>query len=298
MIYLTDENEIKNIILDLIETDILWIDTEVADYATKKPRLSLIQVLAYSENLDGSRTYMLDVLDKPDLIDFFIKNIMINESIKKIFHNANYDLRLLGKTTAKNVFCTLQFARKFPYHLLPVKSHSLKTLTEYLTNFKDLNKEEQGSDWGVRPLQKSQLEYAKMDCVYLAQVYQKLLELDSTVNHNQEENQLDNLCRRYKEIEEQWLLLDSEIKYLKEQIQEIMINNDIKENSYFKLTSRQRTTIKSNLQELVKLINNKNINIDFSITLTKAIQEQLGNNLEDLKTDRDTNISHSLKDVI
>ena len=298
MIYLTDENEIKNIILDLIETDILWLDTEVADYATKKPRLSLIQVLAYPENLDGSRIYMLDVLDKPDLIDFFIKNIMINESIKKVFHNASYDLRLLGKTTAKNVFCTLEFSRQFPYHLLPVKSYSLITLTEYLTNFKDLDKEEQGSDWGVRPLHKSQLKYAKMDCVYLAQVYQKLLELDSTVNHNQEENQLDNLCRRYKEIEEQWLLLDSEIKYLKEQIQEIMINNDIKENSYFKLTSRQRTTIKSNLQELVKLINNKNINIDFSITLTKAIQEQLGNNLEDLKTNRDTNISHSLKDVI
>lgn len=298
MVYLTDENEIKNIILDLIETDILWLDTEVADYATKKPRLSLIQVLAYPENLDGSRIYMLDVLDKPDLIDFFIKNIMINESIKKVFHNASYDLRLLGKTTAKNVFCTLEFSRQFPYHLLPVKSYSLITLTEYLTNFKDLDKEEQGSDWGVRPLHKSQLKYAKMDCVYLAQVYQKLLELDSTVNHNQEENQLDNLCRRYKEIEEQWLLLDSEIKYLKEQIQEIMINNDIKENSYFKLTSRQRTTIKSNLQELVKLINNKNINIDFSITLTKAIQEQLGNNLEDLKTNRDTNISHSLKDVI
>lgn len=298
MIYLSDENEIKNIILDLIETDILWLDTEVADYATKKPRLSLIQVLAYPENLDGSRTYMLDVLDKPDLIDFFIKQIMINESIKKIFHNANYDLRFLGKTTAKNVFCTLEFARQFPYHLLPVKSHSLKTLTEYLTNFKDLDKEEQGSDWGIRPLNKSQLEYAKMDCVYLAQVYEKLLELDHKINNNKDQNNLDNLCNRYKEIEQKWLLLDSEIQYLKEQIKQIMIDNDLKENDYFKLTSSQRTTIKSNLQELVKLINNKNINLDFSITLTKAIQEQLGDNLESLKTDIDINTYYTLKNTI
>lgn len=298
MIYLTDINDIKGIIIDLSETDILWLDTEVADYKTKKPRLSLIQVLAYPENLDGNRTYLFDVLDKADLIDFFIQKIMINESIKKVFHNAKYDLRLLGKSNAKNVFCTLEFARKFPYHLLPVKSYSLKTLTEYLTNFKDLNKEQQGSDWGIRPLQKSQLEYAKMDCVYLAQVYQKLLELDHTVNYNQEEGKLDNLCRRYKEIEEQWQLLDSEIQYLKEQIKEIMIDSDIQENDYFKLTSSQRTTIKSNLQDLVKLINNDHLNIDFSITLTKAIKEQLGDKLDCLKTDVESNTSYRLKDVI
>lgn len=298
MIYLTDINDIKGIIIDLSETDILWLDTEVADYKTKKPRLSLIQVLAYPENLDGNRTYLFDVLDKADLIDFFIQKIMINESIKKVFHNAKYDLRLLGKSHAKNVFCTLEFARKFPYHLLPVKSYSLKTLTEYLTNFKDLNKEQQGSDWGIRPLQKSQLEYAKMDCVYLAQVYQKLLELDHTVNYNQEEGKLDNLCRRYKEIEEQWQLLDSEIQYLKEQIKEIMIDSDIQENDYFKLTSSQRTTIKSNLQDLVKLINNDHLNIDFSITLTKAIKEQLGDKLDCLKTDVESNTYYRLKDVI
>lgn len=298
MIYLTDINDIKGIIIDLSETDILWLDTEVADYKTKKPRLSLIQVLAYPENLDGNRTYLFDVLDKADLIDFFIQKIMINESIKKVFHNAKYDLRLLGKSNAKNVFCTLEFARKFPYHLLPVKSYSLKTLTEYLTNFKDLNKEQQGSDWGIRPLQKSQLEYAKMDCVYLAQVYQKLLELDHTVNYNQEEGKLDNLCRRYKEIEEQWQLLDSEIQYLKEQIKEIMIDSDIQENDYFKLTSSQRTTIKSNLQDLVKLINNDHLNIDFSITLTKAIKEQLGDKLDCLKTDVESNTYYRLKDVI
>ena len=112
MIYLTDVHQIKNVILDLTETDILWLDTEVADYNTKKPRLSLIQVLAYPHNLDGDRTYMLDVLDRQDVIDFFINNIMINEEIKKVFHNAKYDVRLLGKTKAKNIFCTFELIKQ------------------------------------------------------------------------------------------------------------------------------------------------------------------------------------------
>lgn len=297
MIYLTDTNDIKDIIVDLTETDILWIDTEVADYNTKKPRLSLIQVLAYPENLDGSRTYMLDVLDKPDLINFFIQKIMLNESIKKVFHNANYDLRFLGKTTAKNIFCTLQFAQQFPYHILPVKNYSLKRLTEYFTNFTNINKDEQVSDWGIRPLNDTQLEYAKMDCVYLAQIYRKLLELDNKINKNKDENNLDNLCHRYKKIEEQWLLLDSEIQYLKELIKEMMIDNDIKENDYFKITSTKRTTIKTHLQELVKLVNHNQLNIDFNITLTKIIQEQLGDNLDFLKTDVETNTYYSLKNI-
>jgi len=285
MIYLTDLDDIKNAILDLTETDILWVDTEVADYATKKPRLSLIQVLAYPHNLDGERTYMLDVLDKSDLIDFFIKNIMINESIKKVFHNAKYDLRFLGKTTARNIYCTLELARKIPYYLLPVKSYSLKILTEYLTDFKDLSKEEQGSDWGIRPLRKIQLEYAKMDCVYLAQIYHKLSALEDKIKEN---ITLEVLNKRYKEIEEEWLLLDSEMNYLKERIKEIMIDKNIQENDYFKVNSITRKTIKTDLQQLVKLVNEKNINIDFPITLTKAIQEELDNNLEDLNININT----------
>lgn len=294
MIYLTDINEIKNVIIDLTETDILWIDTEIADYATKNPRLSLIQVLAYGNNLDGNRTYMLDVLDKSDLIKFFIKNIMINESIQKVFHNAKFDLRFLGKNTATNIFCTLELARKFPYHFLPIKNKSLKNLTEYLTDFKDLPKEEQSSNWGIRPLRKNQLEYAKMDCIYLAQIYHHLTELDTKIKKNQEGINLETLSRRYKEIEKQWLLLDSEIIYLKEQIKEKMIDKNILENDDFKLTSITRNTVKTDLQELLKLVREKNISLDFPITLTKVIQEELGDNLEDLNINIDTNTYYTL----
>ncbi len=289
MIYITDTEEIKNIIVDLTETDILWVDTEVADYKTKKPRLSLIQILAYPHNLDGNRTYLLDVLDNSDLVNFFIEQIMKNETITKVFHNAKYDLQFLGKTKAKNILCTLELAQKIPYYLLPVQSRSLKTLTEYLTLFKNIDKEKQGSDWGIRPLSQGQLNYAKMDTVYLAQIYQQLIIIKQKVEPEPLDEDLESLSERYAEIEEQWQLLDSEINHLKERIKNAMIAQNEKEINNFKLSYYEKTTIKTSFAKLAELVNNKSINLDFSVTLTKAIQTKLADSLNDLEAEIDIN---------
>ena len=117
MPYFTDADESRNVIAKVCKFQILWIDTEVADYKSKKPRLSLIQVLADPRDITGQQTYVLDVLDKPDITELFIDEIMADEEIEKVFHNASYDLRFLGKTTAKNVTCTLEMAKKLPYYL-------------------------------------------------------------------------------------------------------------------------------------------------------------------------------------
>ncbi len=295
MIYLTDTEQIKNSILDLIDTEILWLDTEVADYKTKKPRLSLIQVLAYPDNLDGDRTYIFDVLDNDDLISFFIEKIMNNERIIKVFHNAKYDLRLLGKKQTENVFCTLECARKIPFYLLPVTKYSLKVLTEYLTQFKELDKEEQGSDWGVRPLSEKQLDYAKMDCVYLAQVYHKLIELKHQCSYNPQQENIDNLSARYQEIENRWRYLDSEKEELEKRIKEAMLAQNKQENPVLKLTSYQRKTVTTKISEIIKLANDRNLNLDFTINLTKDIQSQLESIIDELNTEVETKTVYSLK---
>ncbi len=295
MYYLTEDLNIREIISELSEADILWLDTEVADYDTKQPRLSLIQVLAYPQNLDGSRTCIIDVLNKPDLVEFFINQIMKNKEIVKVFHNAQYDLRFLGKTKAKNVVCTLELAKKIPYYLLPVRSRSLKTLTEYLTPFKNLSKEEQGSDWGIRPLTQTQLEYAKMDTVYLAQIYYKLTELEKKIEPNPLQENLENLERRYLEIEEQWKLLNSEIEHIEARVKRAMLAQNKEEISAFKLSYYERTTIKTNFSELVKLVNSKLIELNFPVILTKELQTKIGNNLDELKTETETQTISSLK---
>lgn len=292
--YLTDKDEIKDIILDLREADILWVDTETADYKSKHPRLSLIQILAYPDNLDGSRTYVFDVLNKSDLVDFFVNNIMVNEGIKKVFHNAQYDLRFLGKKEAKNIFCTFELAKKIPHHILPVKSKSLKKLTEYFTDFQDIDKNEQGGDWGIRPLTENQIQYAQMDCVYLAQVYQHLLVLDNFLKE-EEKIGLDGLCQRYKELEEQWSLLDSEIEYLKGKIKQVMIEENIDKNDVFKLSKVEKSVVRTNLQDLVKLVKEKENDLNFSVNLTNDIKKILGDNLEYLDKEIDRSVYYTLK---
>lgn len=177
MAYFSDPSDIRDLIADYSQMKCLWLDTEVADCFTRQPRLSLIQISHVTDDLAGDRASVLDVLDKSDLVIEFVTAIMSNPHIEKIFHNASFDLRYLGGTQATNVTCTLKMARKTPSNLLPVQNHKLKTLVEHFIPNVTVDKSEQISDWGQRPLTTRQLFYAQMDVVYLAQIHQKLLQL-------------------------------------------------------------------------------------------------------------------------
>lgn len=176
MPYLTAANDIKALIAKFSQARILWVDTEIADYKSH-PRLSLIQVLADSTDSTGDATFLLDVLDKPELAKDFVSQIMVNPDIEKVFHSASYDIRFLGNDDAQNVTCTLQMARKIPAYILPLPNRQLKTLIETLCGIAYVDKTEQSGDWAKRPLTQKQLEYAKMDAVYLARVHRRLLEI-------------------------------------------------------------------------------------------------------------------------
>jgi ribonuclease D len=181
-LYLTQATEIYSIITKFASCQILWLDTEVANWDTSNPRLSLIQVLAEPTDLNGEFAYILDVLEKPDLVTYFVNQIMVNPNIEKVFHNASFDLRYLGgKEQAKNVTCTFKMVKKLTKksrsNPLQVSNKQLKTLAVELCNFSSVDKAEQTSDWGHRPLSEKQLQYAKMDTVYLAHVHRRLLAL-------------------------------------------------------------------------------------------------------------------------
>ncbi|MGD1714849.1 ribonuclease D [Dapis sp. BLCC M172] len=264
MFYLIDSNDIKKAIEKLTTANFLWIDTEVADYNTRQPRLSLIQLLAESQDLLGDDVYIFDVLKNPDLTNFFIEKIMVNPDIEKVFHNAKYDIKFLGKNQAKNITCTWEMSKKLPYYILSVSDLKLKTLAEKLTNFKNIDKELQGSDWGQRPLTEKQLEYAKMDPVYLAQVHLALLELIQQNNSEPATDNLDELTHRYQEVLHEWKLLDSEISHILERIKLAMQAQNISETSTFKLSSVQRTTQKVNFADLATLVKSQGIDLDFT----------------------------------
>ncbi|MGB3240845.1 MAG: hypothetical protein WBB29_21340, partial [Geitlerinemataceae cyanobacterium] len=88
--YLTQESEMRSTIEHLSSTNILWVDTETADWKTSNPKISLIQVLANSRDISGESVYILDVLDRPKIVEYFVQQIMENAEIRKVFHNAVY----------------------------------------------------------------------------------------------------------------------------------------------------------------------------------------------------------------
>lgn len=282
MSYLTEKNKIIEAIELYAKSKILWLDTEVADYQTTHPRLSSIQILANSTDLQGNCVDILDVLDKPELIDEFIQKIMLNTDIEKVFHNARYDLNFLGKSKAKNITCTLEIVKKIPYYLVPLPNRKLKTLAEQLCHFPSIDKTEQEGDWGQRPLTEKQLDYAKMDVVYLAQVHHRLLQLTQLLQPKPENENIEALILRYRQIEHHWKQLDSEIAHLKERLKKAMNSQGITELFGFYLSSQQRTTKKVSFQELAQITQAVRSDFDFSLTLTKELQKELGELLEKL----------------
>ncbi|MCW5313337.1 ribonuclease D [Nostoc sp. KVJ3] len=285
MPYLTSAREISAIVAEYTNAKTLWIDTEVADYKSRNPRLSLIQVLDNPQDMSGDRVYLLDVLDQPNIIAEFIEKIMINSAIEKVFHNASYDLKLLGNKKAKNITCTLEMAKKIPYYLLPLPNYQLKTIATALCKFNNIDKQEQKSDWAKRPLTEEQIEYAYLDCIYLAQIHSNLLSLQAQASPEPVTEDLILLSTRYSQLEQQWKLLNSEFEHLQERMKKAMQAQNIPETSNHKLTSYDRTTVKATFLELARLAQTQYIDLDFPIVLTQKLQKDLGSNLEQLSVD-------------
>ncbi len=289
MPYLTDRDEILSLINEYTKAKILWIDTEVADYKSRKPKLSLIQILDNPQDMSGNSVYLLDVLAQPDTVAAFIEKIMLNSAIEKVFHNASFDLKLLGSKKAENITCTLEMAKNIPYYILPLPNYQLKTLATELCGFNNIDKQEQTSNWGIRPLTDEQIEYAYLDCIYLAQSYQQLLNLQAQLDINPATEDLISLSVRYAQLEQERKLLNSEFEHLQERLKQAMQVQNIKENDYYKLSGSERKIIKVKFTELLRLVEEQDINLDFPITLTEKLQKDLGGNLEQLTVDIEKN---------
>lgn len=291
MSYLDCPTAIRDRIAQYRQSPRLWLDTEVADCFTPSPRLSLIQVATVAEMQDA---VVLDVLDRPELVEEFIETIMADRSIEKVFHNAAFDLRFLGKQRANNVTCTLKLARSLPKELLPVENHKLKTLAEYIIPAADVDKSEQASDWGRRPLRSGQLHYARMDVVYLGLVHQGLLAVQSLVAASAAQpGDIEKISSRYRALEETLKPLMAERDRLKEQLQTLMTAQSLVETGDYQLKIQQRQTKKCSLRQLASLVIRGDW--DVQITLSKEMQQQLGEAIEQLDIQTETSASQSLR---
>jgi ribonuclease D len=277
MSYLTQIADIRDAIDRFSNARVLWIDTEIADHDTKNARISLIQILEDSTDLVGDRVTILDVLDRSDLLKEFIEKIMLVPEIEKVFHNASYDCKFLGgKTKVKNITCTLELARKIPYYIAPLPNYQLKTVAEHLCHFPAIDKTQQLSDWGQRPLTEQQLAYARRDPVYTASIHHRLLQLGQLIDPNPTAENIGALTRRYWEIYYQWKILDTEIEHIEERLKKAMDAQKVEESYGCSLSYQNRTTRKVKLQDLAKAVYLAEAPIDLSIALTNEIMKELG----------------------
>jgi ribonuclease D len=280
---ISEPQAIRDAIERLAQCERLWLDTEIADWQRGPGRLSLIQALPDHGEPHPAGTVFLDVMDQPDLIDQFIDRIMKQESIEKIFHNANFDVRYLGGSAAVNVVCTLRMAKDLPAFRFPFpRGFSLKVLTEQFGIADSVSKHEQKSDWGVRPLTNEQICYAAFDVVYLRGVHLELMQLTSQLEDPAKVS-IDEIASRLLPLEEQCQLLESEQSYLRGLLKKAMAIQGVERTKDYELSHRV-APMNVPLSELVNLLNECGVTIDTPIRLNKEILEAMGDLAARLKS--------------
>lgn len=105
-----------------------------------------------------------------------LKALISNDSVKKVFHHAMFDLRFMSyhwEVFPRNVACT-----KISSKLLDPrqeKDHSLQSLSKKYLNV-ELDKDEALSNWFSDKLREKQIRYAARDVIYLFEILDVLKE--------------------------------------------------------------------------------------------------------------------------
>ena len=269
---ISEQSQVESTVEQLADCRRLWVDTEIADWQTGRGHLSLIQVLP---DAGSEEVLFLDVLNQPAGTQVFVEQIMAAPHIEKVFHNSSFDTRYLGGSAAENVTCTLRMARSIPSFQFPVDGHSLKVLTEYFGIADSVDKTEQGSDWGLRPLSDDQMVYAARDVVYLREVHLRLIGLVEE-QETPDAVSIPEIDSRLSRLEATYASIKSERDYLRGLLKDAMVEQGCDRSESFKLSRSQVAPLDVPLSELARRIVESGLEIDTAIRLTQAVQKKLG----------------------
>jgi ribonuclease D len=143
------------------------VDSETMGLNPRRDRLCLVQLSA------GDGDAHLVRLDPRTYAAPRLKKLLADEKVLKILHFARFDLaafKLWLGVEARPVYCTKTASRIARTY---TDRHSLKDLAREILGV-DLSKQQQSSDWGAEILDKSQIEYAAADVLYLHALRERL----------------------------------------------------------------------------------------------------------------------------
>jgi ribonuclease D len=143
------------------------LDTEGASFHRFVDRVYLLQLSTRHD------TAILDPLSISAATLTPLATQLESLSVETVFHDADYDLRLLHRDYGwhvRNIFDT-----RIAAQLLGLRAFGLAALLERYFAVK-LDKKHQRADWSMRPLSPDMLEYAAQDTMYLLELKDRLTE--------------------------------------------------------------------------------------------------------------------------
>lgn len=166
-------SDVEALAQELLQERIVAFDTEADSFYHYYDKTCLVQIATRQQ------IYLLDPLrdDGHDMLAP-LGPVFDSPDVRTVFHAAEYDLYVLKRD------CRFSFANLFDTmisaQLLGYGAIGLAALAERHFDVK-LPKDEQRSDWSMRPLRKSQLAYGAADVAYLIPLAEKLeRELEDT----------------------------------------------------------------------------------------------------------------------
>lgn len=162
--YITTPKALKAAIDRLRSAPVLGVDTEAAGYHRYHDRISLVQISSRDENV------LIDPIELEDLSA--LKTLFSDAAIEKVFHDADFDLRILDRDLGLGVerLFDTQIAAAF----VGERALGLGAVVEKYLGI-SLPKAYQRADWAERPLNEGMREYAATDTAHLPPLRDKLL---------------------------------------------------------------------------------------------------------------------------
>jgi ribonuclease D len=156
LLYIDTQQAADDFLTDISGIREIAVDTEGASFHRFIDRIYLLQIST------RDRSAIIDPL--PIGMPKELGDILENDKIEVVFHDADYDLRLLHQDYGWHV--NHIFDTRIAAQLLGIKAFGLAALLEQFFEVK-LDKKHQRADWSLRPLTQGMLDYAAQDTRYL-----------------------------------------------------------------------------------------------------------------------------------
>ena len=163
LLYIDTQQAADDFLTDISGIREIAVDTEGASFHRFIDRIYLLQIST------RERSAIIDPL--PIGMPGGLGEILENPQVEVIFHDADYDLRLLHQDYGWHV--NHIFDTRIAAQLLGIKAFGLAALLEQFFDVK-LDKKHQRADWSLRPLTQGMLDYAAQDTKYLLDLRDEL----------------------------------------------------------------------------------------------------------------------------